>query len=247
LDSLEKQTLSYELFEVILVLNGDKEPYNSEIRKYISDSKLKIKYFYLELKGVSNARNHGIKNATGDFITFIDSDDWVSENYLEGLLSLSNTNTLGISNVSCYNQKTDTFYKDFIGKNYIKLKKDCKYSHLKTRSFFSVPWAKLIPRDKCKNFFFSEKFEYGEDALYMFMIEPYLPECVKADENVVYYRREVEYSLSRKKRTYKENYVIHKNLLIEYWKSYLTNIKIYNFLFFVTRNLALLKHIIKGF
>ena len=89
LDSLNNQSFDKNQFEILLILNGDRHPYEQEISNYISTSLLKINYFYCSEKGVSNARNFGIKVANGEYITFIDSDDWVSENYLDGLLKRS--------------------------------------------------------------------------------------------------------------------------------------------------------------
>lgn len=246
LNSLEKQTLSIESFEIILVLNGDKDPYEQEIQKYIVNSLLVIKYIFTSEKSVSNARNIGINLAKGEYITFIDSDDWVSEKYLEGLLSCTNKDHFACANILCYDPLRDIHYLDFIGKKYRILDESKEYSHLKIRPYFSVPWGKLLPNEICKHYSFSLKFDYGEDALYMFSIEPFLPKGIKAGEDVVYYRREVKNSLSRKKRTYKEIFYIHINLLLEYWKIYIFNIKNYNFIFFMFRNLAIFKHILMG-
>ena len=99
LDSLSRQTLSMNEFEVILILNGEQQPYEQEIQQYLNNSPLKIQYIYSLEKGVSNARNIGIKHATGDYITFIDSDDWVSENYLAGLLEKTNNSQMALAKV----------------------------------------------------------------------------------------------------------------------------------------------------
>lgn len=244
LDSLKKQTLNCEMFEVIIVLNGDKKPYEEEINNYIKTSSLNINFVYAEEKGVSNARNVGIKLAKGEYITFIDSDDWVSENYLKGLLERTSSNSMALAKISCFDEKSQTFFDDYLGKLYNKLNTNTLYKHFKIKSYFSTPVAKLIPNRT--EVIFSKKFSYGEDAFYMFCLEPYLPKGEKTDSNVVYYRRCTENSLSRMKRTRKEIVKIHLLLLKEYWIVYINNIKKYNVLFFLNRNLAVLKHIILG-
>lgn len=246
LDSLNKQTLDYDKFDVYLILNGEQFPYENEIREYMKNSKVKINYFYTSEKGVSNARNIGINNAKGEYITFIDSDDWVSEFYLQGLLENTNSEQMALAKIKCYDVTNKNFFDDYLGKLFTCLKNDVKYKHTKIRSYFSTPVGKLIPNVSCRSFYFSKQFSYGEDALYMFEIEPYLPMGVKASNNTIYYRRCTENSLSRVKRSKKEIIKIHLLLLKEYWILYLKNMKKYNILFFINRNLAILKHIILG-
>lgn len=245
IESLEKQTLDKSLFEVIIVLNGDKEPYQQFITKIIEKSELNICCFFNPDKGVSNARNYGIDKAIGKYITFLDSDDWFSESYLSSLyFDTENKKSMVVSDVICFNPETNSYSRDFLGDLFKNLKKDRSYSHLKTKSYFSVPWAKLLPADICKKNKFNNEFSYGEDALFMFTIEPYLKKVFKSNENSIYYRRFCPDSLSNQKRSEKEIRCIHIKLLKEYWRIYLRNITKYNFGFFINRNLAIIKHIL---
>ena len=85
LDSMVAQTLPKEDFELILVLNGCSEPWKSQIQEYL-DSKMEgmnVKFFYTEQGGVSNARNMALDVAEGEYVTFIDDDDFISPRYLE--------------------------------------------------------------------------------------------------------------------------------------------------------------------
>lgn len=245
LKSLEEQVISLSEFECILILNGEREPYESEIREYISTSPLNINCIYTPEKGVSNARNIGIKQASGEYLTFIDSDDWVSESYLLGLLAETNENQMALADVRCFDVTYKSYFNDYLGKRYESLEPGVLYPHVKIRSYFSTPWGKLIPADVCRKFAFNEQFDFGEDGLFMFSVEPYLPQGVKATVDVVYYRRCVPESLSRNKRSKRKIISNQMNLLMEYWKIYLKNISLYNFNFFMLRNLAILSHIIR--
>ena len=246
LDSLSRQTLLIDEFEVVLILNGEQNPYEQDIQNYLYNSPLKVQYIYSAEKGVSSARNIGIEHATGDYITFIDSDDWVSENYLAGLLEKTNDSQMALAKVMYFDDNVKFFFDNYFSKLYNSLCFEKKYKHLRVKSYFSCPVAKLLLTKTCKKSFFSKKFSYGEDGLFMFMIEPDLPVAVKAYENVIYFRRCRENSLSYTKRSRFEICKIHFCLLIEYWKIYFKNIKKYNVLFFINRNLAVLKHIILG-
>lgn len=66
---------SYSNIEILIVNDGSTDDSFSYIEPYLSNPK--IKYFVQENKGLGNARNVGIKNASGTLITFVDSDDWV--------------------------------------------------------------------------------------------------------------------------------------------------------------------------
>lgn len=244
LDSLKNQTLDTDKFEVILVLNGDRNPYEEEINKYIKTSPLNMNFVYTEEKGVSNARNIGICLAKGEYTTFIDADDWVSEKYLFGLLEKTNTSHFSLSNVQCYNVDTKEYFIDYLGKKFNSLQVNKLYSHLEIASYFSTPVGKLLLTDICKEKKFSREYEYGEDALFMFSIEPYLPKGIKSNEDVIYFRRCVKDSLSRKKRSKYEIVKIHLSLLKSYWQCYLKYMSRYDILFFINRNLAIVKHII---
>ncbi|MBQ9920107.1 MAG: glycosyltransferase family 2 protein, partial [Clostridia bacterium] len=84
LNSLVNQ--SYENIEIISINDGSKD--NSlEILKTFAEKDLRIKVFDNENHGVSYTRNFGIKNCTGDYIAFVDSDDIVAKNYIEVLVN----------------------------------------------------------------------------------------------------------------------------------------------------------------
>src|SRR5699024_4262313 len=64
--------------------------------EYIMKDK-RIKVFHQDNKGLSGARNTGIKNMSGKYITFVDSDDFVSDNYIQELYKLLILNDADIS------------------------------------------------------------------------------------------------------------------------------------------------------
>lgn len=82
LDSIRNQTFTD--FEVILVDDGSTDK-SSEICKEFTDNDKRFKYYYKENGGSSSARNLGLRQATGEYIAFIDSDDSIDKDYLETL------------------------------------------------------------------------------------------------------------------------------------------------------------------
>ena len=83
LDSLIQQT--YKNIEILLVDDGSTDG-SGEICKVYKKNNEKISYIYQENQGVSKARNTGLQYATGKYITFVDSDDYVRKNFVEILV-----------------------------------------------------------------------------------------------------------------------------------------------------------------
>ena len=70
----------YNNYEIVIVNDGSTDNTEDIIELFATD---KIKYFSKPNTGVADSRNFGIEKANGDYITFVDSDDFVSSNYFE--------------------------------------------------------------------------------------------------------------------------------------------------------------------
>ena len=84
LDSIIEQ--QYSNIEVIVVDDGSTDNSREIIKEYVSGND-KIKYYKKENGGLSDARNYGVQKATGDYICFIDSDDYIDKNLFERIKS----------------------------------------------------------------------------------------------------------------------------------------------------------------
>lgn len=87
---------SYRNLEIILVDDGS--PDNcGKMCDALAEKDTRIKVYHKENGGLSDARNFGVEQATGKYITFIDSDDYIAEDYIEYLHALLSENSADIS------------------------------------------------------------------------------------------------------------------------------------------------------
>ena len=73
---------SYTDFELILVENGSSDDSRERCARYAAEHPGRIRTLTLDEASVSAARNAGIDNARGRFITFMDADDWAEKEFL---------------------------------------------------------------------------------------------------------------------------------------------------------------------
>jgi glycosyltransferase involved in cell wall biosynthesis len=95
-DSIATQT--YENLEIWLVDDGSTDG-SFRLCKQLQMNDIRFNVIHKENGGVSSARNAGIKNATGDYVTFIDSDDYISPDYIEKMVCENQDADLIISGI----------------------------------------------------------------------------------------------------------------------------------------------------
>ncbi len=110
LDSILEQT--FHNLDILLVNDGSTDGSGQICQEYLEKDS-RIRYFEKENGGQADSRNYGIERAQGEYITFIDSDDWVTKTYIEELYSkLQHYNAdISISNYFCLQESNATFYK----------------------------------------------------------------------------------------------------------------------------------------
>ena len=79
LDSIQKQTLSD--IEVIIIDDGSRDNSDEICKHYLTDSR--FLYYYKENEGLAAARQDGIEYSSGEYIGFVDSDDWIEPDMYE--------------------------------------------------------------------------------------------------------------------------------------------------------------------
>ena len=171
LDSILGQTFTN--FEVLLVNDGSPDSSGDICREYVAKDS-RFHYFEKENGGLSDARNYGIERAQGEYLTFIDSDDFVDEKHLENLFLASRlTNAdITIGGFSRFENGTFWLYQDhFSSDSLVSFTSAQAIQHLD--SMFDVPFlnfsivcGKLFKRDLFKEL----RFQYGKYAEDQFII-----------------------------------------------------------------------------
>ena len=108
LDSIAKQT--YSNIEVLLVNDGSPDDSSSICQEFVAKDS-RFRYIEKENGGLSDARNAGIAEAKGEFISFVDSDDWIEPTYVEDLYraALFNDAEVVVSNYQEFHQERNVY------------------------------------------------------------------------------------------------------------------------------------------
>ena len=154
LESIIKQT--YRKLEIILIDDGSKDN-SGKICDYYAMKDHRINVIHKPNEGVSKARNLGIEKSSGQYICFVDADDYISENYIEELYRLCIENDAEISICGVINikeniikEKSKKIEKVWNSNQAIKELFEEKY-------FYCVMWAKMYKRNCSKNIDLTKK------------------------------------------------------------------------------------------
>lgn len=209
LDTLVHQT--FKDLEIIVVNDGS--PDNSEeiIKKYEKEYK-NIKYFKKENGGQSSARNYGLKHATGDFIAFIDSDDYVSLDMYQKMYDKAISGNYDM--VVC---DLNYIYPDKTVKVDCGIKEDTKDIKKVLLNNYPVVWNKLFKKELFKKDVLFKTGVWFEDVEFLYRIFPYVNSIGVIHEPLnQYVQREGSVMKTVNKKIY--DYIGNMNGIIEFYK-----------------------------
>lgn len=163
IESILKQ--SYKNIELILVDDGSVDDSRSICDEYkLKDERVKV--FHQPNSGVSVARNVGIREASGEYICFVDSDDYIENDYF----------SLAIKYIEKYNP--DLLINNHVKDNEkVNAKKsvvlelnneEAIWEMFQKKHFSWEPVACFYNSNICKNIFFNKNIRYGEDLLFKY-------------------------------------------------------------------------------
>lgn len=186
LDSILSQT--YKNIEVILIDDGSTDNSYNICQKYVEKYSI---FILMKVKngGVSRARNYGIKKSTGDYLTFVDSDDIIDSNFIEKMVSKINDKTQMV--VCNYKNvyKNQSVYNNFDIQDYLP-SIDAKKELFKDTSIRGFSCNKLFVTKiiKDNNILFDENIKICEDLLFCFNYLNYIDGIYIINEGLYNYR-----------------------------------------------------------
>ena len=167
IDSILRQ--SYSDFELILIDDGSTDTSGNICDSYLYDSRVRV--IHQKNQGSSVARNTGLDIFTGQWLVFIDSDDFVSDDYLEYMLGLCKKYNVKVAQCGVVRGTQNFFPEEDISKA-----KERKWDFFdlyssSNREYRGVIWAKIYKAEVVKNYRFpvERKVSEDEDACFYFM------------------------------------------------------------------------------
>lgn len=166
INSLIKQT--YKNIEILLIDDGSTDKSEAICKEYEKVDK-RIRYIRKNNTGVSSTRNLGIEESIGEYIQFVDSDDYVEINLCEIMIDtlISNSCDLVICGYKCIdeinNKETCITYKSSVFQNVNCMQND--FEAIYSDNLINIPWNKIYRKKYIKNVF-DESLSLGEDLLF---------------------------------------------------------------------------------
>ena len=157
-DSILNQ--SYKDWELLLIDDGSTDGSALICDEYASKDQ-RIKVFHKKNGGVSSARNTGLDNATGSWLTFVDSDDFIDTTFLDSFIK-SQSCDLYITGIQFINNTTTLLPSE----EYIKIEDVIELDNLLNKLYFTVTWGKVYKNDiiQQNKIRFNINLKIGEDT-----------------------------------------------------------------------------------
>lgn len=183
LDTIIGQT--YSNLQIVLIDDGSKDGTWEIMQEYAAkDSRIEV--YHQDNKGVATTRNNLLDKVKGDFVLFVDSDDWVELTMVESLLGIQKQSDADI--VVCDMVKNDNT-SDLSDKSYISYNKEqIVKAFLEHKWLNGSLWNKLVKTSLLHNERFRCGISYGEDALFSWHLLQHVMSVVVCKLQLYHYR-----------------------------------------------------------
>lgn len=184
MDSVRGQT--YSDWEMILIDDGSSDR-SADIADHAAEQDSRIRVIHQENAGPGIARNRGIKEAAGDYIVFLDADDYVDLNYLQLLVPKAMENDVVFIDVLQVDPQGQVLAEERMSRFKVLSKEDL----IRCQMTGKMPWGgvrKAVRRSLLtENGIAYSQHLIGEEALYSFRVLSAAKQIDFLDTNPVYY------------------------------------------------------------
>ncbi len=161
----------YHNIEFLIVDDGS-ENETAELCDMLGKEDDRIKVIHQKNGGVSAARNSGLKQAKGDFVTFVDADDYMEASMISSLIDVAereNADVVVGGYRECYDDGSEIQY-GCNRKTVIKKGEEILTDFFTTNNIGWHVWAKLYRRDSIKDVCFVEGKKVAEDMFFIYQV-----------------------------------------------------------------------------
>lgn len=189
IDSIIKQT--YTNLQIVLIDDGSNDDTWSVMQHY-ADNDTRIEIYHQHNQGVASTRNHLLEKVNGDYVLFVDSDDWIEPDMVAFLVGKAMASEADI--VVCGMVKNDDTPKVQYTEEVLDQDTTVK-KFLFHKELSGSLWNKLIKTSLLHGLRFDRRISYGEDALFCWHVLQRAHVIVFTDRQLYHYRM-VDSSLS---------------------------------------------------
>lgn len=182
LDSVLGQT--YQDLQVVIVDDGSKDN-TLDICKSYAERDRRVEFYTQENQGVAAARNHLLEKVKGDYVLFVDADDWIEQDMVEFLLTQIKGTDADI--ITCGNVINDDIISDEYSLKELSQGKAIE-QFLYHKEFRGSLWNKLIKTTSLSNCRFQSGISFGEDALFCWHVLQTVGNVICTDRQLYHYR-----------------------------------------------------------
>lgn len=189
IQSVMNQTYDNKFIECVIVddcgTDHSMKVVHDLIDNYTGDIKFQIVSHEIN-SGISETRNSGLRAATGDFILFVDSDDYITADCISVLMEATNQYQSDITIGNCFNHASKSYHhttKEVLSESKQEFQKDIYNLY-----YAAFPWNKLIRRKFLleNNLFFTKGIIF-EDTLWLLQVSKYVKTVVYLPNNTYSY------------------------------------------------------------
>ena len=213
LDSLVYQTL--DDIEIIVVNDESSDDSQKIIDRYVQAYPNKVKGFFKENSGVGDTRNFGIKKCTGEYIGFVDSDDYVNLDMYENMYKKAKEQDFDVvvCDIRYIFENSSKEVSSLVDKDIVNLD-DMKKQMI---NFYPVVWNRIFKKELFDKGVMFKKGVWYEDVEFLYRIFPYIKSMGTIKKPFVNYaQRPGTITHTFDQRVY--NYIDNFNGIVDFYK-----------------------------